>query len=139
VSVSTKRRGRSSHVFSAAGTVGSSAGRMLADFATGEGSVGTPGDARQAITVGAADAAGKPLPGSAPGSAFGMDLVARPAVLSPAVGAGDAPPSSLSAGFAAGLAASAIGAGAPTEKFLRAMGAAPGTPLRIPEKWPCRR
>jgi hypothetical protein len=112
---------------------------VLADFATGEGSVGAPGDARQAITVGTADGAGKPRPGSAPGSAFGMELVATPAVLTPAVGGGDAPPSSLSAGFAAGLAASAISAGAPTEKFLRAMGTAPGAPLRIPEKWAGRR
>ncbi len=120
----------------------SGAGRVvLADFATAEGSLGTPADARQAITVGAADATGKPLPGSASGSAFGTELLVKPAVLSPAVGAGEGagPGSSLSAGFAAGLAASALSAGAPAEKFLRAMGTTAGAPLRVPPDWPGRR
>jgi hypothetical protein len=58
-------------------------------------------------------------------------------VLTPAVGVADgsAGGTSLSAGFAAGLAASAISAGAPTDKFLRAMGTSPGAPLRVPEGW----
>lgn len=113
---------------------------VLADFATAEGSVGTPGDARQPITVGAADASGKPMPGSAPGPAFGMELLSRPAVLSRPVGAGEGPATgtSLSAGFAAGLAASALSAGAPADKFLRAMGTAPGEVLRVPDHWPGR-
>jgi hypothetical protein len=116
----------------------SGAGRVvLADFATAEGSVGTPADARQPITVGAADAAGKPLPGSASGSAFGAELLAKPEVLSPAVGDA-APGSSLSAGFAAGLAATALSAGAPAEKFLKAMGTRPGEALRVPAGWPGR-
>ncbi|HEX5271451.1 MAG TPA: hypothetical protein VFW33_13230, partial [Gemmataceae bacterium] len=116
----------------------SGAGRaVLADFATGEGSVGVPADARQPITVGAADSAGKPLTPTASGSAFGAELLGKPAVLSPAVGDG-APASSLSAGFAAGLAASAISGGAPAEKFLRAMGARPGAALRVPPDWPRR-
>jgi hypothetical protein len=111
----------------------SGAGRaVLADFATGEGSVGTPADARLPITVGAADAAGKPLPGSASGSAFGAELSVKPAVLSPAVGDGVSPPSSRAAGFAAGLAASAISGGTSPEKFLRAMGTRPGAVLRVP-------
>jgi hypothetical protein len=116
----------------------SGAGRVvLADFATAEGSVGSPADARQPITVGAADAAGKPLPGSASGSAFGAELLAKPTVLSPAVGGG-APESSLSAGFAAGLAATALSAGAQTEKFLMMMGTRPGESLRVPPGWPRR-
>jgi hypothetical protein len=110
---------------------------VLVDFATAGGDIGTPGDANQPITVGAADAAGKALPGSASGPAFGLELLPKPAVLSPAVDVGEGPANatSLSAGFAAGLAASAISAGAPTEKFLRAMGTSPGTPLRVPEDW----
>ncbi len=115
------------------------AGRVvLADFATGEGSLGTPGDARQPITVGAADATGKALPGSASGSAFGAELLAKPAVLSHAAGAGEgtAPGSSLSTGFAAGLAASSISAGTPPEKFLKKMGTTPGAPLRLAPDWP---
>jgi hypothetical protein len=69
-----------------------------------------------------------------------MELLPKPAVLSPAVGVGDgpAPATSLAAGFAAGLAASAMSAGAPAEKFLRVMGTAPGEVLRIPEGWPGR-
>jgi hypothetical protein len=115
------------------------AGRVvLADFATGEGSVGTPADARQPITIGASDGTGKALPGSARGSAFGAELQAIPAALSPAVGEGTAPGSSLAAGFAAGLAASAISAGAPTDKFLKATGTRPGAPLRLPPEWPGR-
>jgi hypothetical protein len=114
---------------------------VLSDFATAEGSLGTPGDARQAITVGAADATGKPLPTSAPGPAFGMDLLPKPLILSPAVGAGEGPASgtSLSAGFAAGLAASAMSAGAPTDKFLKMLGTVPGQLLRVPGDWPARR
>jgi hypothetical protein len=114
---------------------------VLADFATGEGSLGTPGDARQAITVGAADASGKPMPPSACGLAFGLELLTKPTVLSPGVSAGDGPASgtSLSAGFAAGLAASAMSAGAPTEKFLRFLGTAPGGMLRVPDYWPGQR
>jgi len=110
---------------------------VLADFATAEGGIGTPGDARQPITVGAADGSGKALSGSASGPAFGLELLPKPAVLSPAVNVGEGPASgtSLSAGFAAGLAASALSAGAPTDKFLRAMGTAPGEVLRVPEDW----
>jgi hypothetical protein len=114
---------------------------VLTDFATAEGSLGTPGDAHQAITVGAADAAGKPLPASASGPGLGLDLLPKPTVLSPAVAGGEGPASgsSLSAGFAAGLAASAMSAGAPTDKFLKMMGTAPGRLLRVPETWPTRR
>jgi len=108
---------------------------LLADFATEEGAIGAPGDARQPITVGAADAAGKSLPASAYGPALGMELLPKPAVLSPAVGEGPAPTTSLSAGFAAGLAASALSAGAPTDKFLRTLGIRPGELLRVPEDW----
>ena len=118
------------------------AGRVvLSDFATGEGSVGAPADAREVITVGAADAAGKPLPGSASGTAFGAELLTAPAVLSPAPGAGEeaAPASSLAAGFAAGFAASAISAGVPVDKYRCAMGIAPGAPLRVPGDWPRKR
>ncbi len=106
---------------------------VLADFATGEGGVGTPGDARQPITVGAADTAGKSLAASASGSAFGEELLARPAVLAPG------PSSGVAAGFAAGLAATALSGGAPAEKFLQAMGTRPGAALRVPANWPARR
>jgi hypothetical protein len=117
------------------------AGRaVFADFATTEGAVATPGDARRTITVGATDASGKALPESASGSAFGTELLPMPTVRSAAVnvGEGPAPPTSLSAGFAAGLAASAISAGAPTDKLLRAWGTPPGAVLKVPEGWPAR-
>ena len=56
----------------------SGAGRVvLADFATAEGGLGTPADARSAITVGAADASGKPLPSSASGSAPGDGIAGQ--------------------------------------------------------------
>ena len=102
----------------------------LADFATTEGAMGTPADARQPITVGAADASGRALPASAFGPPLGMELLPKPAVLSPA------PSTSQSAGFAAGLAASAPSAGAPPDKFLRTLGIRPGELLRVPESWP---
>ncbi len=111
---------------------------VLADFATAEGTLGTPADARQPITVGAADAAGKSLPKSAVGPALGLELLPKPAVLSPAVGDGAAPASSLSTGFAAGLAACAISAGAPPDQLLRTLGTRPGEPLRVPNGWPRR-
>jgi hypothetical protein len=118
-------------------TLGVPGRAVLADFATEVGGIGTPGDARAPITVGAADATGKALPSSATGPALGMELTPKPSVLAPAVDVGPGPASgtSLSTGFAAGLAASAISAGAPADKLLRTMGTSAGGSLRVPDRW----
>jgi hypothetical protein len=120
-------------------TLAGSGRAVFADLGTAEGSLGTPGDAARPITVGAVGASGKPLPASATGPAYGLELLPKPTVLSPAVGDGPAEATSRSTGFAAGLAASAMSAGAPADKFLRIMGTPPGSVLRVPESWMQRR
>jgi hypothetical protein len=115
------------------------AGRaVFRDFATAEGSIGTPGDARRAMTVGAASLDGSAAPASAPGPAFNLELLPKPNVLAyeSAEGGG----TSLATGLAAGLAASAFSAGAVPETFDREMcGGRPGRVLRVPDGWPARR
>jgi hypothetical protein len=108
------------------------AGRaVLQDYATDEGSIGTPGDAHRAITVGAADFSGKPQPNSAAGPPLSEELLKKPNVLAFDEKAGTAAATSL----AAGLSASALSAGVPGSRFLEAMGVRPGQVLRVPDRW----
>jgi hypothetical protein len=122
---------------------------VLLDFTTDgprrsreAGSLGVPGDARAVITVGAADGRGRPEPYSAPGPAADLALLSKPEVLAyDQLGAGvdgEARGTSVAASFAAGLAASALSAGAPRTRFLQAMQAQRGGLLKVPADWPSR-
>ena len=87
---------------------------VLADFATSAGAIGTPGDARSVITVGAADLDGKPQPYSAAGPPPLLDLAAKPTIWAYDAlrqGPGGAWGTSLSASFAAGGAAALLSSG----------------------------
>jgi hypothetical protein len=89
------------------------------DYAGGEGAVGTPADATMTITAGASDAAGR-RPYSPHGSPLGMRLLIRPELLVPdGLAPGGGTGTSISAAFAAGVAASAITAGGGAEALLK--------------------
>lgn len=104
-------------------------------------SLGTPAESRQVITVGAADRTGQPQVYSSGGAPFGLELLSKPDVLAydEFGAAGETLGTSLATSFAAGLAATALGSGAPCGRFLEAMRARPGEVLRIPGDWPARR
>jgi hypothetical protein len=107
---------------------------LLHDYATAAGSPGMPADAHRAVTVGAADAQGRPRPYSAAGPPHNLELLRKPDVLAfdEAGGTGQA------ACFAAGLAAATRGAGAPLWAWLEALQVRPGDVLRVPPRWPRR-
>jgi hypothetical protein len=110
----------------------------LADFASGEGGVAVPGDARAVYAVGASDGSGKPRPYSVSGAGPGTALLTKPDLLAP-----DALPkladesaargSALAASFAAGWAAALQSGGLRPTVFRQAI--TPGAPIRVPEDW----
>jgi hypothetical protein len=107
---------------------------ILQDYATAAGSLGMPADARTAITVGAAGLQDKRQPYSAGGTPFGLDLLAKPDVLSYDRGEGTAE----SAAFAAGLAALVPLVGRTPAACLQNLHVPPGGVLRLPEGTPNR-
>lgn len=103
---------------------------VFENFATA-GAIGMPGDARQVLTVGAADTSDRQRPYSADGPAWNLDLLPKPSVLSyDGLGLGEG--TGVAAGFAAGLAASLRGENVPVGKFLHEVQAQPGGILRVP-------
>jgi hypothetical protein len=119
-------------------TLGGAGRAVFADYAPALGTLGMPADAHRVITVGAADLAGHPEPDSAGGPPHNLELLPKPNVLAyDGLERSDAAASGtgLAAGFAAGLAASALSAGAPRGKFLEVMQVPPGSVLRIPPDW----
>jgi hypothetical protein len=107
---------------------------ILHDYVTVAGSLGMPADSRTTITVGAADAHNRRQPYSAGGPPFGLDLLAKPDVLSYDRGEGTAE----SAAFAAGLAALVPPAGRSPTACLQSLHVPPGGILRVPEGPPNR-
>jgi hypothetical protein len=105
---------------------------VFADYAPAVGNLGTPGEARAVITVGAADLENRREPSSATGPPAGLELLPKPDVL--AYGAVEQGGTSVATGFAAGLVASARSAGIPRSRFLEAMQVLPGGVMRVP---PC--
>lgn len=117
------------------------AGRaVFVDYAPVYGGLGVPCDAHQVITVGAADLANQPEPASERGAPYNQELLAKPDVLAyDQLGlelSGGAQGASLAANFAAGVAASAISAGAPRGQLLNLLRVRPGGVLRVPAGWP---
>lgn len=112
------------------------AGRpIFLDYSSHQGTIGTPGDAQSAFTVGAADAANQPRPTTAPGPALGLELLAKPNFLSydnlPIAGAA-APGSRLAASFAAGLTASVLSNGTTVDALRRYLADRPEGVLVVP-------
>jgi hypothetical protein len=109
---------------------------VFADYAPLAGSVGMPADARAVLTVSAADLDGRAQPYSAAGPPHDLELLRKPDVLAYDTaapgGAEAAYGTSVAASFAAGLAATAVGAGAPRSAFLQTLEVLPGGVLRVP-------
>jgi hypothetical protein len=100
------------------------------NHATPVGSLGMPGDARSAVTTGAADAAGRAQPYSAGGPPFALDLLPKPDVLTFDSGGG----TGQAAAFAAGVAAAVQSAGGSRAGFFLDCATTPGTLLRVTPK-----
>lgn len=121
-------------------TTGPADGRpVFADFSSEFGGLGTPGDAITPRTIGAANSRGEAQPYSASGPASGRDLLAKPTFLTfdqlPLPGGVQAGGTGCAAGFAGGIAASMISAGAPPEPNLRWLGIQAGNLLVVPHAW----
>jgi hypothetical protein len=108
---------------------------VFADYAPALGSLGMPGDAHKVITVGAANLGGRPEPSSVSGPPHNMELLAKPDALAYDVVGQGSQGTSEAAGFAAGLAASGLSAGASRCKFFEDVQVSRGGVLRVPRSW----
>jgi hypothetical protein len=109
---------------------------VFVDYPTEIGALGTPADAREVITVGAADAQGKPQPASTEGSPFHAELSVKPDVLGyegfllpglSAIGTTD-----QAVSFAAGLTAASLSAGKTRATLLRTLRTQGEKPVKVP-------
>jgi hypothetical protein len=107
---------------------------ILRDYVTAGGSLGMPGDARTAITVGAADERNRRQPYSAGGAPFNVELLSKPDVLAYDRSEGTAE----AAAFAAGLAVLAPGINRSLTARLQGLHIPPGGVLRLPDVSPNR-
>src|SRR5262249_28800290 len=96
---------------------------VFADYPVDTGSIGVPGDTRNAITVGAADFKNQPRPYTSIGSPLNAELSRRPTVLSYDgldLGIGGGPRAygaNLATPFAAGMAATILSSGTTPEQL----------------------
>jgi len=120
-------------------TADTAAGRpVFVDFRSVAGGAGTPADARSAVVVGAADAAGQEQPYSARGTAPILILNARPNFVTFdefSFGNVSARGTAVANGFASGTLAAILSAGGPPSADLRWLRIAPGGPLLVPSAW----
>ncbi len=117
-----------------------SKGRVVFDtYATLNAGVGVPGDSPAALAVGNADiSGGKVTPLSLTGTGPGVALGAKPEVFVPGVvtvGGTTFAGTGVSAGYAAGVAASLSNLGIRTPDLISAVGLKPGSPLVLPNEW----
>lgn len=112
---------------------------VFLDYASDEGTIAVPGDARLLFTVGAATRDGRREEFSSPGPALGLALLRKPSFLAydglelAIEGPKAVYGTSIASGFAAGLAASVLSADAPIESLRRAWMMQPPDVLRVPE------
>jgi hypothetical protein len=108
----------------------------FSDYATAEGGVAVPADARSVLAVGAADANGKPRPTSAEGAGPGTELRRKPDLLAPdtfpTIAGGSTQGSDGAAAFAAGWAASLLSSGVSPASFPDRIGVSPGGLIEVP-------
>jgi hypothetical protein len=125
------------------GTEAGKPGRaVFLDYATDEGSLGMPADARMLVTVGAADQEGRPESWSTMGPPLNRGLLTKPNILAydsvpiPGARGSRARGTSLSTAFAAGTTASMLSAGMPPGYLERAFTAPPPKLLTVPQRFP---
>ncbi len=113
---------------------------IFADFATDQGSVAVPADARSVISVGAADWENKPRPYSAGGPLPFAELSKKPSLLTYDAlnfgpeNTGGAFGTSLATSFAAGTVACMLSAGMTPEMALNYLNKQNGGVLKVPAK-----
>jgi hypothetical protein len=108
-----------------------SQGRVVfRSYVTPDAGVGIPGDAAKAVTV-------APAAGGLVGGGTGVALRAKPDFLAPdeLPGGPDVRGPGIAAGFAGGVAALLVEAGAMTPDVFAAAGFEQGKPLRVPDAW----
>lgn len=110
---------------------------VLGDFATPVGTLAMPGDARNVITVGAADWKGQPQPWSASGPPAFVELAQKPTVLAHDLVLADQGPAygtSLATAYAAGVAATLKSSGMSFDELFRFFHQHQGQALRLAGK-----
>jgi hypothetical protein len=108
---------------------------VFADFPTDAGNIGIPADARNVISVGAANFDHKPQPWSAFGSPAQMELARRPwlyAYDELELAGGGVHGSSIANAFAAGTAAAMLTGNLPREQLVQMLRGQEGQVLRVP-------
>jgi hypothetical protein len=110
---------------------------VFEDFPTDAGNIGIPADARNVVSVGAANFKNKPQPWSAFGTPAQMELASRPwlyAYDELELAGGGAYGCSIANAFAAGTAAAMLTGNLPREQLLQMLRAQEGQVLRVPLK-----
>ncbi len=111
---------------------------VFLDFATEHGSIGMPADAREVITIAAANLDDKSQPHSAAGQPANLELFPRPIlaydILDLGPDSGGAFGTSLANSFAAGLAASLLSSGMSREQLVQYLRGQAGKVLRVPSQ-----
>jgi hypothetical protein len=110
---------------------------VFASYAPRAVGVGIPGDAKSALTIGAAEKGDGTLTTGLTGGGTGVALLVKPDLLVPGgldTGLGVGGPG-VSAGFGGGAAAVLVGGGLPPADLMRATGMKPGGLLVLPEPW----
>ena len=108
---------------------------VFADYSTAAGNIGIPADARNVISVGAADFKQKPQPASEFGTPAHMELAARPwlyAYDELELASGGVQGSTIANAFAAGTVAAMLTGNLPREQLLQMLRAQEGQVLRVP-------
>jgi hypothetical protein len=108
---------------------------VFADYSTEAGGIGLPADARNVISVGAANFKHQPQPYSALGSPAGMEMARRPwlyAYDELELAGGGAFGSSVANAFAAGIAAAMLSGPLTREQVVQILRAQEGQVLRVP-------
>ena len=108
---------------------------VFSDFATELGGIGLPADARNVISVGAANFKQQPQPYSAFGTPAGMEMARRPwlyAYDELTLAGGGAFGASVANAFAAGTTAAMLSAKLPREQIVQMLREQEGQVLRVP-------
>jgi hypothetical protein len=108
---------------------------VLADYASTDGGVAVPGDARSVFAVGAIVGEGKISPDSSAGAGPGSILKIKPDLFAPSDDSGR---SDMSAAFAAGFAATTLSGGLPPAFFPKGLRIGPASAISVPDDWPRR-
>ena len=105
---------------------------VLADYASSEGGVAVPGDARSVFAVGAIVGDGKISPETSAGAGPGSPLKTKPDLFAPTDAGGR---SDMAAAFAAGFAATMLSGGLPAASFPHRLKIGPGSAIHVPDEW----